>query len=82
MRLGHVGERAVCVGVVLLQMVERGVERRLISVADDFREQRIELGFPEAVFDSAAGRKECERQADELVGIGGKAFSDSRAHRG
>jgi hypothetical protein len=44
--LGHVGERPVCVRVILLQMVECGVERRLVAVANDLREQRIELRFP------------------------------------
>jgi hypothetical protein len=40
--LGHVGERPVCVGVILLQMVEC-IERRLVAVANDLREQRIGL---------------------------------------
>ena len=79
-RLGHVGERAVGVGMILLQMVERGVERRLIAVAHDFREERVEARFPEAILDAAAGREQCECEADELVGIRGKTFGDSRAH--
>ncbi|KOT11887.1 hypothetical protein DM77_3230 [Burkholderia mallei] len=81
MRLGHVGERAIGVRVILLEMIERGVERGLVAVADDLCEQGVELGFPEAIFDAAAGRKQRERQTDEFVGIGREAFSGSLAHR-
>ena len=79
-RLGHVGERAVCIGMILLQMVECGVERGLIAVANDLGEQRIELRFPEAILDAAARGEERERQADQFVGVGGEAFGDSLAH--
>jgi len=80
-RFRHVGKGAVGVGVVLLQMIERGVERSLIAVAHDLREQRVELCLPEAVFGAAARGEQGERQADELVGVRREAFGDSRAHK-
>jgi hypothetical protein len=72
--LGHVGERPVCVRVILLQMVECGVERRLVAVANDLREQRI--GFASRS-DPRCGcpGKERKRQADQFVGIGGRRLA-------
>jgi len=81
MRFGHVGQGAVSIRMILLEMVECGVERGLVAVADYFREQCVELGFPEAVFGAAARREERERQTDQLVGIGRETFGDSRAHK-
>ena len=80
-RFRHVGERAVSIGMILLQMIERGVQRSLVGVADDLGQQRVELRFPEAVFGAAARREKRERETDKLVGIGGETFGDSRAHK-
>src|ERR1700754_1763257 len=66
--------------MVLLQMVERGVERRLIAVTHEFGDEGVKAGFPEPVLDPASGREEREGEADELVGIRGNTFCDSRAH--
>src|SRR5690242_2027348 len=66
--------------MILLQMVERGVERRLIAVAYELGDERVQAGFPEAILDAAAGREEREGEADELVGVRGNTFCDSRAH--
>jgi hypothetical protein len=35
MRFRHVGERTVCIRMILLEMVERGVQRCLVGVAND-----------------------------------------------
>lgn len=56
-RFCHVGERAVGIRVILLQMIERGVQRGLVGVADDLGQQRIKLGLPEAVFGATARRE-------------------------
>jgi hypothetical protein len=80
-RFRHVGECAVSIWMILLQMIERGVQRSLVGVADDLGQQRIELRFPEAVFGAAARREKRERKTDKLVGIGGETFGDSRAHK-
>jgi hypothetical protein len=80
-RFGHVGKRAVGIGMILLQMVERCVERGLVGVAHDLGQQCIEFRFPEAVFGAAARRKKRERETDEFVGIRGETFGDSRAHK-
>jgi hypothetical protein len=35
MRFRHVGERPIGVRMILLQMVERGIQSRLVGVAND-----------------------------------------------